>query len=182
MIQLINAYKKKEKIAQLKSFLEMVAPVRVTPFRIVEAVSCAVISGSERIITEEGILPSAEDFLLKVKVPVIGICYGMQLISCVFGAQIENGDNIKGLRKVKIIRENLLTTGLPREVMLPESHRERIISVSDRLEIFGVSKAGIELVKVKGRDIYGTQFHFERSKKYGYIILKNFLRIAGEDV
>jgi len=182
MIQLINAYKKKEKISQLKSFLERIVPVRVTTFRMVEAVSCAVISGSERMITEEGMLPSAEYFLLNVNIPVIGICYGMQLISCVFGAQIENGDNIKGLRKVRIIRENLLTMGLPNEVVLPESHRERIISVSDRLEIFGVSKAGIELVKVKGRDIYGTQFHFERSKKYGYIILKNFLRIAGEDV
>ena len=182
MIQLINAYREKENIHQLKSFIERLVPVEITPFKIVEGFSCAVISGSERMITEEGIPPSAEEFLLNVGIPVIGICYGMQLIACVFGAQIQGGEKIDGKMRIDIIKDIPLWEGLPDRVELPESHRERIISVSDNLEILGVSNTGIEIIKVKGKEIYGTQFHFERDDIYGQTILKNLLRIAGENV
>ncbi len=181
MIQLINAYKDKTKIKTLYEFLLNYSDVYLTEkFSLKCNVSSVVISGSERFITEGEYEDEWIDFIRNIDIPLLGICYGMQLISFSFEAMLEKKDRIKGLRKVRILRKEYIFQNLPDNPLLPESHYERVTGVSGSLVVFAISKTGIEGIKVKDRNIFGTQFHFERSKKYGGVIIKDFLKISNE--
>lgn len=181
MIQLINAYKDKKKIENLYKFLKKYSDVCTSEdFVFRKNISGIVISGSERFISENEYKDEWIDFVRNSGIPILGICYGMQLISYSFGAILEKKERIKGLRKINIIKKKGIFEGLPEEPYLPESHYERVIGVSDIQEITAISKTGIEGIEIKERKVFGTQFHFERSRKYGGIIIKNFLRIIDE--
>uniref|UniRef100_A0A7C4U7J1 Glutamine amidotransferase domain-containing protein n=1 Tax=candidate division WOR-3 bacterium TaxID=2052148 RepID=A0A7C4U7J1_UNCW3 len=179
MIQLINAYKDKDKIKNLYEFLNRFSDVHLSDdFNIKKGVHSIVISGSERFVSEGEFEDKWIKFIQEIEIPLLGICYGMQLISYSFGANLIKGERIKGLRKVWIINREDILKGLPETPYLPERHYERVVSVSLNQDIIGISDDGIEGIKIKERKIFGTQFHFERSKKYGSIIIKNFLNIA----
>jgi len=177
---LVNAYKHKDKIHTLKKFLSnFVDEISIGDFSSDwNRFDSVVISGSERLISDIEYPEPWFDFLRDIDIPVLGICYGMQLLSLAYGGIAEIGEMISGDRKIHIIENKGILKGLPQELYLPENHRERIIGVSKNLEILAVSDDGIETVKVHNKLVYGTQFHFERSEKYGPIIIKNFLSIA----
>lgn len=181
MIQLINAYKDKNKIKTLYEFLRKYDDLILSDdFMLKKDISCVVVSGSERFITEGEYKKEWVDFIRDSQIPILGICYGMQLIAFSFNAILEKKEKIKGLRKINLIENFGLFEGLPPEPYLPESHYERVIGVSEIQKITAISKTGIEGIKIENRKIFGTQFHFERSRKYGGIIINNFLKIINE--
>lgn len=98
------------------------------------------------------------DFIKEAKIPIVGICFGYELIATAFGAILkELSENKKGIYEVEILDEKLGKG----EIKVCESHRWTI----DKLpEIFGVlakSEDGPEIIKHKEKPIYGLQFHPE---------------------
>ncbi|MHA1359183.1 MAG: glutamine-hydrolyzing GMP synthase [Candidatus Helarchaeota archaeon] len=111
-------------------------------------------------------------------VPILGICYGLQLIGQFFGGSIQSHPKKEyGRRKIKILNHEDLFTGLDDTEIVWMSHGDQISQIPPDFEVIASSEscpiAAIRNVKEK---IYAVQFHVEVSHTpKGMQILKNFV-------
>ncbi len=98
------------------------------------------------------------DFIKTTKIPIVGICFGYELIAIAFGATLkELSENKKGMYEVQVFDE-VLGKGI---VRVYESHRWIVDTLPDIFEVLAVSNDGPEIIKHKEKIIYGLQFHPE---------------------
>lgn len=146
-------------------------------------------------LQKSGLLAVLNEEVLENKKPVLGICLGMQLLT----EYSEEGDAeglgwIEGKTqrfpgdmglKVPHIGWNTLqtTTKSPLFLQIPATatfyfvHTYYVTSTKKE-EVLGKTDYGVEIVSsVHKENIYGTQFHPEKSHDYGLQLLKNFCKI-----
>ena len=140
-----------------------------------------IISGSPHLLSYDKSPTDKFKFLKVVKIPVLGICFGLQLIALVYGAEIKNGKNTKGDIKIEILKKDKLFSGLPSAVEFHENHQERVSLPKDFIYLAKSEDALVEAFKHKSKEIYGVQFHPECSGKNGMVIFENFLDINCSD-
>ena len=121
------------------------------------------------------------DLVRKVKFPILGICYGHQIIGSAFGAPMRDlGQVLRGYEKVSVVRNHPLFDGLPAELVVAESHRQELTKVPDEFQHLAQSTTSkVEAIVHQSRPIYGVQFHPERSNEnhpHGRIIIQNLLK------
>ena len=93
--------------------------------------------------------------------PIVGICFGCELIAYTFGAKIERVENkIKGIKRIEILNRDSVFKGV-HELEVYESHHWVITTLSKDLIGLAKSKYGYEVIKHKEKQIYGFQFHPE---------------------
>lgn len=112
-------------------------------------------------------------------VPVLGICYGAQLIANTFGGKIIHLPEKRiGIIEVSVIEEDEIFKGI-KDFSVYESHEYCILQLSDELRGLARSADGYEVIKHKDRPIYGFQFHpeLDTQKAYGDDIFRNLLKI-----
>lgn len=180
MIGLVNFYEedREEKIKELNNFIGSVTDATIVEMNSWQKnISGIVLSGSGRLITKNQFKDEWIECILKTEKPLLGICFGFQLICRAYGAVFEHRDKMKGLYPVKKVTPHPLFDGLPEKTELHESHQEFVTAVEHPLLITMISPAGIEAVVHEDKPVYGTQFHFERTPEKGNIILKNFLNL-----
>ncbi|MCX7879759.1 MAG: glutamine-hydrolyzing GMP synthase [Ignavibacteria bacterium] len=120
--------------------------------------------------------PTAEIFSLNV--PILGICYGLQLIAVHFGGKVDRAARREyGRAVLKIVKDDPLFDGVPIESVVWMSHGDRLEEVPDTFEIIGITENAVSAVRLKNKRIYGLQFHPEvHHTEYGLKILENFVR------
>jgi GMP synthase (glutamine-hydrolysing) len=121
------------------------------------------------------------DLVRKAKFPVLGICYGHQIIGSAFNAPMRDlGQMLGGYEKVSIIKKHPLFDGLPADLVVAESHRQELTKVPDEFQHLAQSTTSkIEAMVHRSKPIYGVQFHPERSDEdhpHGRMILQNLLK------
>lgn len=152
-----------------------------TPADELQKYGAVIISGGPDSVYAEG-SPDCDPDLFDGRVPVLGICYGMQLMAKHGGGQIERTDTRHdGVSDTWVLNSSLLYDGLA-------SFQEVLLTHGDTVTVpprgFRVS-AGIEDVitgfEHPARKLYATQFHPEsQDTANGSIIIKNFLnKVAG---
>ena len=126
------------------------------------------ISFSEQGITKEEV--SAVDvaatrvihFCLERRIPLFGICYGLQIIGRYFGERIEELDGIRCTPTEITLtiagQKNVLFEGVPTTFDAPRKHGNAIIS-SRNIEVLARDKTCIQAIAVPKVDIHGVQFH-----------------------
>jgi glutamine amidotransferase len=145
-----------------------------------------------------GLIEILNKKVLEDKVPVLGICLGMQLLSKSSEEGVSQGlgwinaktvlftfDNNESLRiphmgwnDVSTNIENLgLFKDMPHEPRFYFDH-SYYLSCENKEDIMGTSEYGYEFACAVHRDnIYGVQFHPEKSHKYGMRIFENFIGV-----
>jgi len=118
-------------------------------------------------------------------VPILGICYGQQLICHYFGAVVkENFKREFGKTKIKIKKESPIIKGIwdiNSEVDVLMNHSDSVDTIPKGFTVVasGVINQTIAIVVNEKRKIYCTQFHPEvRNTENGSDLLSNFLDIA----
>src|SRR5256885_3059512 len=163
---------------------------RLPPHAGVEAVAARkpkglILSGGPASVYADG-APHLDPALLELGIPVLGICYGMQLIARELGGRVEGADVGEFGRSDLIVREpGRLLAGLPAEQTCWMSHRDTVFDPPPGFTALASSTASpVAAFESRERAVYGIQFHPEVvHTPYGQDILKTFLRdVCGSDM
>jgi GMP synthase (glutamine-hydrolysing) len=136
-----------------------------------------ILSGGPASVYAEG-APRLEHGLLELGVPVMGICYGMQLLVHELGGRVEQAEVGEFGRSDLIVSEpGTLLAGLPSEQTCWMSHRDTVFEQPPGFTALASSSSSpVAAVEDAGRGVYGIQFHPEVvHTPYGQEILTRFL-------
>ncbi len=119
--------------------------------------------GPDSVLSAEA--PIINKDLFSLKIPILGICYGMQLIVKMMGGKVTSSKKAEfGNTKVNIIKKskNNLFYDLPDEIKTWMSHHDIIEQIPAGFDIAAVSQEGlIAAIYDENRKLYGLQFHPE---------------------
>jgi GMP synthase (glutamine-hydrolysing) len=136
-----------------------------------------VLSGGPASVYSDG-APKLDPQLLELGVPVLGICYGMQLIALELGGRVEGAEVGEfGRSELTVSRPGRLLAGLPREQTCWMSHRDTVFEPPPGFTALASSTASpVAALESQERGVYGIQFHPEVvHTPYGQEVLRRFL-------
>ena len=136
-----------------------------------------ILSGGPASVYEEG-APPLERELLELGIPVLGICYGMQLIAVALGGRIESAEVGEfGRSQLTVGETGRLLAGTPAEQTCWMSHRDTVFAPPPGFTALASSTASpVAAFESTERGVYGIQFHPEVAHTpYGQQVLTNFL-------
>jgi GMP synthase (glutamine-hydrolysing) len=115
--------------------------------------------------------------LILTKAPVLGICFGYQLLNYIFGGEIKKMKNTDNCNKIININNNhLLFKGKNKTITVKVYHQDQISKLSNLFEIIAIdNNNNIMAISNKKHKFYGVQFHPEALQET-YFIIDNFLK------
>jgi GMP synthase (glutamine-hydrolysing) len=144
-----------------------------------------ILSGGPASVYADG-APKLEPELLELGIPVLGICYGMQLLALKLGGRVEGAEVGEFGRSGLHVREHgTLLRDLPAEQTCWMSHRDTVFEAPEGFTALASSdQSPVAAFESTERGIYGIQFHPEVvHTPYGTDVLKRFLDdVAGCDL
>jgi len=116
--------------------------------------------------------------ILDLGIPILGICYGHQLIADMAGGEVANtGGAEYGNTTLAVVGDSLLLAGLPANQQVWMSHRDQVVQAPPGfVPVATTDGAEVAAMEDRGRRLYGVQFHPEVAHTpRGSEILKHFL-------
>lgn len=140
-----------------------------------------ILSGGPSSVYEAGV-PTVDPKVFEQNIPLLGICYGLQLAAYLLEGEVISGKKEYGPATLKITNyESQITKNLPEEFTVWMSHGDEVKKMPDDFEIIGSShNVPYTFAVSKKRNIYGVQFHPEvEHTENGRILLENFIEVCG---
>jgi GMP synthase (glutamine-hydrolysing) len=137
-----------------------------------------ILSGGPSSVYEDG-SPKCDPGIFDLGIPVLGICYGMQLTAQALGSKVVPGTTREfGRTSLRVAGDNPLFAGVPAEFQVWMSHGDQVRDDAGRFRIVASTDACPHAaVRHPERPIYGIQFHPEVTHtEHGTRILHNFVR------
>jgi len=136
-----------------------------------------ILSGGPSSVLSRG-APRPDRRIFDLGVPVLGICYGIQLFGHLLGGRTAKSDHREyGHGTLTVRRAGRLFAGLPRRLRVWNSHGDRVMRLPPGFRAIGVTEnSPFAAIEDPVRRFYGIQFHPEVSHtERGTDILRNFL-------
>ncbi len=144
--------------------------------------SAIILSGGPNSVYEQG-APKCDPAIFELGIPILGICYGMQLISETLGGKVTHSPAREyGRSRLKIESMENLFAGFPHEIDVWMSHGDQVSNLSEDFQaLASTSTCPFAAVSHKRLPVYGLQFHPEVTHtSLGGTLIHNFLyNIAG---
>jgi len=141
-----------------------------------------ILSGGPSSVYDEG-APHPDPEVLRSELPILGICYGMQLLALYGGGAVQGGhDREYGPAKLHPAGPSLLFEGIADGLQAWMSHGDRVVQAPPGYRIAAFTDSlPIAAMEALGEKRYGVQFHPEvMHTEFGGRLLENFvLGIAG---
>jgi GMP synthase (glutamine-hydrolysing) len=122
--------------------------------------------------------PLPDRGIFELGVPVLGICYGIQLFGHLLGGTTAKSDHREyGHGTLTIKRPGRLFAGLPRKLRVWNSHGDRVIKLPPGFQSIGVTEnSPFAAIEDRKRNFYGLQFHPEVfHTERGVDVIRNFI-------
>jgi GMP synthase (glutamine-hydrolysing) len=132
--------------------------------------------GPSSVFAENAPKPDAGIFALGV--PVLGICYGLQLLGYMLGGQVASSSQREyGRSKLTHSAESQLFSGLPDSFEVWNSHGDKLISLPEGFTaVASTDNSSFAAIENPSKQIFGLQFHPEVfHSQFGTEIIRNFL-------
>ena len=143
-----------------------------------------ILSGGPDSVTRDG-SPRAHPIIFEIGVPLLGICYGQQVMMHQLGGEVKSGIGTAEFGKAFVERKNSsdLMKGwfLDKKEQVWMSHGDHVSSIPTGFEVFGFSpNAPYAIIGDTERHFYAVQFHPEvHHTPNGQTLFENFISIAG---
>jgi len=119
--------------------------------------------------------------IFDLNLPILGICYGMQLMAHHFGANVAPaGHKEYGKAKIEVLKDSSLFKNLPKKQVVWMSHSDRVENLPEGFEVIAFSENSPFCAFVnENKKFFALQFHPEvQHSEFGKNILKNFAKYA----
>ena len=148
-----------------------------------------ILSGGPSSVYERD-APKVSEKIFSLGIPVLGICYGWQLMAKLLGGKVIEGHKEYGPVDLNISDFSRLFYGLPSSTIVFQSHGDSVIKAPLNFDVLGSTPTvKFAAVENKNKKLFGVQFHPEmHHTQNGEEILKNFatricsLPIIPEDI
>jgi GMP synthase (glutamine-hydrolysing) len=168
------------RVRELNTYSEIL-PYNKFPYDATD-VKGVILSGSPFSVYDDAAFKTDVD-LLRKKYPVLGICYGAQLMAHNGGGKVEPaGTREYGRANLSYRNENCrMMKGISENSQIWMSHGDSITQIPEDFEVIASTKdVPIAAYHIKGEDTFGVQFHPEVFHTLeGTQLLDNFLNICG---
>ena len=167
------------RIRELGVYAEILTPKELTKLKKYNNIKGVIFSGGPSTVTINKFQSVPKD-IFKKKIPILGICYGLQLIAKLFGGKIkpskgkrEFGRAILVKKKSSLLTKKFLNTR--KSVWM--SHEDAVVKLPNNFKIIASTKdSKLTIIENTEKKIYGVQFHPEVTHTdNGKQIFKNFL-------
>jgi GMP synthase (glutamine-hydrolysing) len=145
-------------------------------------ISGIILSGGPSSVYDKG-APAVEKELLKVGIPILGICYGWQIMAKLLGGKVKNTTKEYGPENITIINAVGVLDKLPQKTFqVYVSHGDSVITLPKGFSVTATTKhVEFTAVENNAKRLYGVQFHPEvHHTENGLEVLRNFALICNE--
>ncbi len=165
------------RIRELKVYSEIV-PFNLSPKEVLKRAPCGLVFSGGPATVGKRKAPEPDPAVYHLGIPILGICYGMQVTAKIFGGKVTTG-GVREYGQVELTRvqECPLFTGLPKRFTVWMSHGDSVTKLPKGFENLAQTRhlPIAAMGDIKNR-WYGVQFHPEvEHTPLGREILKNFL-------
>ncbi|MBW8001128.1 MAG: glutamine-hydrolyzing GMP synthase [Planctomycetes bacterium] len=122
--------------------------------------------------------PKCDEKIFELGIPILGICYGMQLGCQILGAKIIRAEKHEyGRANLSVVEKSGLFKSMPESTTVWASHGDQVDAINgDFIKLAMTESCPYAAVRHKSKKFFGVQFHPEVSHTpKGAIIIKNFL-------
>jgi GMP synthase (glutamine-hydrolysing) len=120
--------------------------------------------------------PSIDERILDLDLPILGICYGMQLVMKHYGGEVE--ESLKreyGKSNLTLLKDDVLLEEMSKESTVWMSHGDHVTKLPSDFLLLGETPSSMAMTRHKEKDLYTVQFHPEVTHtEEGRILLENF--------
>jgi GMP synthase (glutamine-hydrolysing) len=160
-----------------------ILPFSVTPERVLKTGARGIIlsGGPASVFASDA--PQLDPQIFELGLPVLGICYGVQLMAFHLGGKVEFSERREfGPGRLAVVKPSQLFDGLPNELQVWNSHGDKLTSLPPGFEAIGCTEnSPYAAIQHRQKGFFGLQFHPEVAHTpLGKEILENFLyRVCG---
>jgi len=150
------------------------------PSKTIASYTGAIISGAPILLSQVDQTPylQATRILFKSNIPILGICFGHQIMALQHNADVLMGNPIRSNQEIQLLKNHALFEGLSGTFEMNQDHCE-YATIPHGFEHLATSNLCInEAMANDTLNQFGVQFHPETSKRYGQILIDNFLNIC----
>ncbi|MDP4173300.1 MAG: glutamine-hydrolyzing GMP synthase [Bacteroidota bacterium] len=145
-----------------------------------------ILSGGPMSVYDDG-APNIDQGIFSLGLPILGICYGLQLICKILGGKVEPAKSREyGKANLKISKESMLLQGVKDNSIVWMSHGDYLTEIPSGFEVIATSENSPYCAMINpSMNIFGVQFHPEVvHSEEGMKIINNFLfsicKVKGE--
>lgn len=143
-----------------------------------------ILSGGPSSVYEDG-APTLSKDVLTIGIPILGICYGWQLMAHLLGGEVKNTAKEYGPEIIHVDEKKGVLKDLPeKQFNVIVSHGDTVMSLPKGFEAIATTKS-VEYTAVINQEdkLFGVQFHPEANHtEYGLEVLRNFAMICKEEL
>jgi GMP synthase (glutamine-hydrolysing) len=137
-----------------------------------------IFSGSAWMLAREDAPAGLRDFVSALDMPILGICFGHQLLGRSYGAPVVAGRLVDGDETIVVTEPDGLFKGMEPELLFNENHEEFLTRPAVEAAGWDViafsNSCEVEAMHHTLRPLHGVQFHPERSGLNGEKLFDNF--------
>ncbi len=168
------------RIRELSVYCEVITIKELTNIEKFEKIKGIIFSGGPSSVTDKS-YPKISSEIFKKNIPILGICYGLQLIAKMYGGKIKKQNIKREFGKVTIFSKSksILTKGFFKrnESNVWMSHQDAVVKLPKHFINISYSlNSKFTAIQHKTKNIYGIQFHPEVTHtERGSRLIKNFV-------
>ena len=167
------------RIRELGVYSEIITPQELFRLKSFKNIKGIIFSGGPSTVTKRK-FQSVPNEVLSKKIPILGICYGLQLIAKLFGGQIKSSKKKREFGRAHIYKnkKSLLTKNFFKSNQTVwMSHEDAVVKMPKNFKIIASTKdSKLTIIENTKDKIYGVQFHPEITHtNNGEQIFKNFV-------
>ena len=150
------------RIRENNTYCEVLSPESLIKIKNLDNILGVILSGGPNSVIENNDY-DLPDLLFEKNTPLLGICFGMQLICKKFNGKIQESTSREyGKAKLEIKKDALILNGLNKTLEVWMSHGDSVVEIPNNFSVIATTnKKSLSAIKSNDKEIYGIQFHPE---------------------